>query len=129
MRKDIRNELRNLIIKNAYKYDGKASEKAVLGMFLSENKEYTSKIKEIKDIISEMVEEINSLEYEEIEILHHKIIPEKNSIDSQDKKGLPDLPNVDKFEKVIMRLAPYPSGPLHIGNARMVILNDYYVKV
>ena len=27
-----------------------------------------------------------------------------------------------------MRLAPFPSGPLHIGNARMVVLNDYYVK-
>ncbi|MDF1537813.1 MAG: glutamate--tRNA ligase, partial [Candidatus Thorarchaeota archaeon] len=25
-------------------------------------------------------------------------------------------------------LAPFPSGPLHVGNARMVILNDYYVK-
>ncbi|HKZ45664.1 MAG TPA: glutamate--tRNA ligase, partial [archaeon] len=25
-------------------------------------------------------------------------------------------------------LAPYPSGPLHIGNARMAVLNDEYVK-
>jgi len=27
-----------------------------------------------------------------------------------------------------MRLAPFPSGPLHIGNARNMILNDEYVK-
>ena len=27
-----------------------------------------------------------------------------------------------------MRLAPYPSGALHIGNARMIVLNDEYVK-
>ena len=27
-----------------------------------------------------------------------------------------------------MRLAPYPSGALHIGNARMVILNSEYAK-
>jgi len=27
-----------------------------------------------------------------------------------------------------MRMAPFPSGPLHIGNARMVLLNDAYVK-
>ncbi len=30
--------------------------------------------------------------------------------------------------RVVMRLAPYPSGPLHLGRARMAILNDEYVK-
>jgi len=37
------------------------------------------------------------------------------------------LPEIEA-ENVKMRMAPYPSGPLHIGNARMVILNDEYVK-
>ncbi|TFF85069.1 MAG: glutamate--tRNA ligase, partial [Promethearchaeota archaeon] len=83
---------------------------------------------EIKNIISEIIKEINSLDYEKIEILYQKIIPEEQTAEISNKKGLPALPNVDKFKKVIMRLAPYPSGPLHIGNARMVILNDYYIK-
>ena len=43
-------------------------------------------------------------------------------------KELPELPNLTHFKKVIMRLAPYPSGALHIGNARMIILNDEYTK-
>jgi glutamyl-tRNA synthetase len=30
--------------------------------------------------------------------------------------------------KVVMRLAPYPSGPLHIGNTKTYVSNDYYVK-
>jgi len=47
---------------------------------------------------------------------------------SREEKILPELPNIKKYEKVVMRLAPYPSGALHIGNARMVILNDEYVK-
>src|SRR5438876_490662 len=42
-------------------------------------------------------------------------------------KELPPLPNaVDG--KVVLRLAPYPSGPLHIGNARAFVLNDAYAK-
>ena len=50
----------------------------------------------------------------------------KSPLPPLEKKELPPLENVKK--KVVMRLAPFPSGPLHIGNARMVILNDYYVK-
>src|SRR3989441_1326647 len=42
-------------------------------------------------------------------------------------KELPPLPDaVDG--KVVLRLAPYPSGPLHIGNARAFVLNDAYTK-
>jgi len=52
---------------------------------------------------------------------------EKKEVKTEEKK-LPPLPEIDEFEKIIMRLAPYPSGALHIGNARMVILNDEYVK-
>ena len=44
------------------------------------------------------------------------------------KEGeLHELENVEEGN-FVMRIAPYPSGPLHIGNARQVILNDEYCK-
>ena len=43
-----------------------------------------------------------------------------------EEKRLPDLKNVRG--RVVMRLAPSPSGPLHLGHSRMCILNDEYVK-
>jgi glutamyl-tRNA synthetase len=46
----------------------------------------------------------------------------------EEEKELPELANADKYDKIVMRLAPYPSGALHIGNARMIVLNDEYIK-
>jgi len=45
-----------------------------------------------------------------------------------ERKELPELPNLKEYDKLVMRLAPYPSGALHIGNARMIVLNNEYVK-
>src|SRR5207237_6410434 len=42
-------------------------------------------------------------------------------------KELPPLPKAVEGQ-VVLRLAPYPSGPLHIGNARAFVLNDAYAK-
>src|SRR5437870_11152057 len=43
------------------------------------------------------------------------------------RRELPSLPDaVDGA--VVLRLAPYPSGRLHIGNARAFVLSDAYTK-
>ncbi len=111
---------------NAVQHDGKANAQAVLGKIIAEMPELKAKIKEIMPEIIKVVKEVNSLSLNEqqkrMEELGIKI--EKKV----EKQELPPLPNVDKYKKIVMRLAPFPSGPLHIGNARMVVLNDEYVK-
>ena len=47
-------------------------------------------------------------------------------VEKKQREGLPELDNVKN--RVVMRFAPYPSGPLHIGNAKTCIINDWYVK-
>ena len=122
--------MRDLIFKhallNALEYGGKANFQAVLGKIISEDPSSKGKIKEIIPEINKIIKEVNLLTIDEqkkkIDELGIKI--EKKVVED---KGLPELPNAVK-NKVVMRLAPYPSGPLHIGNARMVVLNDEYVK-
>jgi len=125
MEKDI--ILKHCLI-NAIWHDGKANAKAVLGKLIAERSELKSKIKEILPEIEKTVKKVNSLslkgQMNQAKKLKIKI--EKKKV--EERKGLSPLPNVEKYKQIVMRLAPFPSGPLHIGNARMIILNDEYVK-
>lgn len=111
---------------NAVDHGGKANAQSVLGRLISEDPSVKRRIKEIMPEIEKAVSDVNLMGVEEQkkELAGMGVKPEeKKAVET----GLPELPNAVKG-KVVMRLAPYPSGPLHIGNARMVILNDEYVK-
>ena len=112
-------------LENAIKHNGKPTQGAVLAALFAEGLE-KSQIKNIIPTIQETIQEVNKLspgEQKEIfKKLEHKI--SKREI----RVGLKQLPNAEKG-KVVMRIAPFPSGPLHIGNARTAILNDEYTKM
>ncbi len=114
-------------IKNALLYNGKANSKAVLGKVLAENPDLKEKIKDVIETTNEIVGRINSMNLEEIRELAKKLGITIERKRGEDKVELPPLPDAEEG-KVVMRLAPFPSGALHIGNARMIILNDEYVK-
>ncbi len=128
MEVNMREIIYQLAVRNAVKHNGKASKKSVLGMFLSENIEYRSRIEEVKGIIDEVIQEIDKIPYTELKSRFSDFNSKNEKTRPLAESQIPPLPDIDKYNKVIMRLAPYPSGPLHIGNARMVILNDYYTK-
>jgi glutamyl-tRNA synthetase len=117
-------------LKNAVEFGGKPNKKAVMGKLMAERKDLRSKSKEIIPILDEVINEILSLKIEEqkkkLLDLDPTALEKKETI--EEEKSLPDLPDLDQFEQVVMRLAPYPSGALHIGNARMIVLNNEYVK-
>ncbi len=117
-------------LKNAVEFDGKPNKKAVMGKLMAEKEDLRSKAKVIIPILDKIIEEISTLGLEEQKARLLQLDPtafDKRE-SKEETKELPELPNADKYEKIVMRLAPYPSGALHIGNARMVVLNDEYVK-
>ncbi|TFG31624.1 glutamate--tRNA ligase [Candidatus Thorarchaeota archaeon] len=125
-------EIRKVVLDNAVKYEGKPDVKSVMGALLGTRAELRSRAGEVKDIVQKLVTEIEKMSIEdqisELKKIAPELLEQHSVVEIDEKKELPDLPNLEKWNKVVMRLAPFPSGPLHIGNARMVVLNDYYVK-
>ncbi len=117
-------------LKNAVKFNGKPNKKAIMGKLMATKPDLRSKAKLIIPILDQIIEEILKLPIEQQEERLLELDP--HALDKEEKiedtKVLPELPNVSNYKKIVMRLAPYPSGALHIGNARMVVLNDAYVK-
>jgi len=81
-------------------------------------------IKEVMEEIKQETEKINSMEKDKAEELFKdfsKFLKER-----EERYGLPELPNASK--KMVFRLAPFPSGALHIGNAKTYLLNALYAE-
>ena len=117
-------------LKNAVEFNGHPDKKAIMKKIIASRPDLRTQTKGIKPILDQVIDEILKLTVEEQKKQLLKLDP--HALDRkeklEEKKELPELHNLTKFEKIIMRLAPYPSGALHIGNARMIILNHEYIK-
>ena len=110
---------------NMYKY-GNADLGSILGKLISEDPKLKKDIKKVMELIKKEITVIATLAKTKIEHEIKKKYPDLLEKKKEEERALPELKNVKK--NVVMRYAPYPSGPLHIGNARQAILNDEYVK-
>ncbi len=122
--------VRKMVLENAVKYDGSPSVKSVMSAIMGTRADLRPRANEIKDLVAVVVAEVENMSLEKQRELLLEIDPDAltEEQDPIEEEGMPELPGADRWENIVMRLAPFPSGPLHIGNARMVILNDYYVK-
>ncbi len=117
--------IKKYALRNAVKFEGEATVGPVMGKVMGESDEFREDPQGTKELVNEVVEEINQLSLQEQKEELEKLMPE--FFEEEEEEEEEKLPKIDA-EDVKMRMAPYPSGPLHIGNARMVILNDEYVK-
>jgi len=103
-------------LKNAVEHDGKAQVGSVLSPLFVEGLE-KSGVKEIMPKINEIVKKVNSMSVDEQKKELEKLGDLLSHRDVRAEGELPELPN-PLPEKMVMRVAPYPSGPAHIGNTR-----------
>lgn len=122
-----RKKILDMVVRNAFLHHGKADVKAVLNKVMGAFPEARQDSKSAVQFIRSIIDEINTMGEEKFNALvsgeYPDLLVKEKKI--QDHR-LPDLKNVNGT--VVMRLAPSPSGPLHLGHSRMAILNDEFVR-
>jgi glutamyl-tRNA synthetase len=129
--KELRELVRKAVLLNALQHGGKAQAGAIIGRIIGEKQELKTKVKELTDLINEVVNEVNSLSIEEQKGLVEEKWPEalKKEKAAEEERRLPALPNADKYAQVVTRFSPNPDCVLHLGSARAIILSHEYTRM
>src|SRR3989339_547381 len=116
-------------LKNAHDFGGKVNDKVVLGSVLREHPELKTDVPKVLKDIQNVIKEVSKLNQEQIKAKLEQLAPELLEEKKEEILGpLKPLPNAVKG-KVVVRIAPSPSGPLHIGHAYGTSLNYEYAKM
>ncbi|MFQ3308595.1 MAG: glutamyl-tRNA synthetase [Candidatus Nanohaloarchaea archaeon] len=110
---------RKYALRNAVQHGGECNPGAVIGKIFAEE-EFDDK-GEVTSTAQEVCQEVNqlSLEEQEEELEQYEFdIPEKKEHDP-----VPDLTNAEEMDEVVVRFAPNPNGPPHLGHARGMTVN------
>ena len=128
MFEDILPIVRKFALDNARKYNGVPNQGAVVGKLIAERPELKSELKVLMQHIMKVCNEVKLISVEnQIEELK-KTAPEL-LVDKRgpEEKKLKPLQNAEQG-KVVMRLAPSPSGVMHVGHGIAFALSHLYCK-
>jgi glutamyl-tRNA synthetase len=124
---DIREEVLRWALANALEHGGRASPKAVVGKLIADRPELKPKVKELMRTVRGAVEKVNRLSQEQQRAELERLGPPEE-LAHEGRRGLPELPEADKYLAVVTRFAPNPNGPLHLGHVRTALLSHEYAR-
>jgi glutamyl-tRNA synthetase len=128
---EIKDSVLKYSVHNAVLHQGKAQPGPVIGRIMSQFPSMRNRPKEVSKLVHEIISEVNSWPHERQSSVLNKRWPELLEVrkKTDEKKTLPPLENVEKYEIVKTRFAPNPDGALHLGSAEPIIFCDEYAKM
>jgi glutamyl-tRNA synthetase len=125
---ELERRARRAVLENALEHGGGARTAPVLARLLATDPGLRSRSEELRDAVAVMVTELEGVSGADLTDRLAALggpEPARAKVPRTTVTELPPLPGAEEG-KVVLRLAPFPSGSLHIGNGRMLFVNQYY---
>jgi glutamyl-tRNA synthetase len=125
---EVRTRALRLALENAVAHDGAARVDPIVGRLLATDPALRPHAAEVRDLVSEVVAEVLSIPGPELVDRLANLGGAETARAREPSSTGGDFPELVGAVpgQVVLRLAPFPSGALHIGHARMIFINQYY---
>jgi glutamyl-tRNA synthetase len=119
---------RRAALENALAHDGAAQAGPVVARLLATDASLRPEAEAVRSLVSEVVAEIRGLPPAELEDRLAALGGPETERPKIARSEAPDFPELlgAVRGKVVLRMAPFPSGVLHIGNSRMLFVHQLY---
>src|SRR5574341_1134918 len=128
MDEDLKRSIRKFALDNARKYNGVPNMGSVIGRILGEHPELKQELKKLTTDIKKICDEVRLMsvneQVAELEKIAPELLIEKKVVEEKKLKPLPDM----EKGRIVMRIAPSPSGPMQIGHAVVFSLSHLYCR-
>lgn len=125
---EIEARARRVAIENALAHDGAPRAGPIVARLLATEPSLRPRGEEVRSVVAAIIAEVGALPRPELESRLAALGgPEPERVKEERTEGgeFPDLPGA-VAGKVVLRMAPFPSGVLHIGHGRMLYVHQHY---
>ena len=124
---DLARRVRRLVLENAVAHGGAPRPGPIVGRLLAQDPTLRARAADVEAEVGAAIASVTALPAGQQAAELARLGGPEATVKRAEKSGgiLPELLGAERG-KVVLRLAPFPSGTLHVGNARMLFLNDVY---